>query len=120
MFGVHDLGVILHAIEATLGVFECGDRCVGGRRRHGKTLGHLGDCIEVTHPHRLRSRSVGEHLSRMRLDREFGASVFAAFVSPNDAILLMGDHLRAVANAEHRNVEVVHGWIDHRGAIDVH
>jgi hypothetical protein len=51
--GVDDLGVVLHPVDATLIVLEHRHRRVVGGGRGHEALRHLGDGVEVAHPHDL-------------------------------------------------------------------
>ena len=114
---VHDLGMELDGVEATLGRLEGRDRC---RRRARDDVGALGsghDRVAVGHPDRLLGRGVGEQL---RLGHLHGGAPELGDAGAVDAAAeLEGHQLRAVTDAERGNAELEQRRIDARRVVGV-
>ena len=74
----------------------------------------------MRHPDVLLGGGARQQGAAVALDGENGAAVLAPIGAADRAAVLLGDQLRAVADAENRNVEVVHRRIDGDGAVGVH
>ena len=120
VLGVHDFRVELHAVELAFCRLERSDGGVGGGGRGRDTVRRHGDGVEMRHPDVLLGGGARQQGAAVALDGEGGAAVLAPIGAADRAAILLGDQLRAVADAENRNVEVVHGRIDGDSSVGVH
>ena len=91
--------------------------------RGDEPVRHLGDGVEVAHPHVVLGGDVVVQQHRRESPRCASivrAAVLAAHPAAHDAAELLGDQLSAVADAEDRDPEVVDAGIERRRALDVH
>ena len=77
-----------------------------------KPVGRRADRVEVAHPHLLVGRLATSEQHAGGDDLEIGAAVLASTGAGDDPAELLGEELRAVADAEHRDIEVVHAGVD--------
>ena len=102
--GVRDLGVELDAVEPALGVLEADHRRVlrgGGPPEAG---GEIADAVAVAHPYGLAGGEPLEQAPGLD-DRHLGAAVLAMGGALDAAAQLVGHHLHAVADPQHRHAE---------------
>ena len=86
------------------------DRRVGrGRRWHTKPVRRHGDRVEVAHPHVLLVGQCRPSSVDSPVTGDLRPAVLAAQAAADGAAELLGDELRAVADAEDRDAEVVDG-----------
>jgi hypothetical protein len=101
----------LHTPDATAIRFEDGNRGIRTGCGDREPMGHTADRIEVRHPHRVVLAGipelVGEQRTRDIGPGDLGRAVLAPATPGNLAAELLGQQLRPVANAEHRNPELV-------------
>ena len=106
--GVHDLGMELHAVDGAVAVLERGDRGAGRRRRDAEAGGRGRDRVAVAHPHVLLVGQLAEQQGRVSgADGAPCAPYSPPPVVAHLAAQLLGDQLRAVADAEDRHAGVV-------------
>ena len=118
--GMDHLGVELNRPHPPVVTLERGGWCVGRRSRRGETRRHLGDRVEVAHPHVLGCGQVSQQGRAAIGDSEVGASVLAAHAPPDGAAELLGDELGAVADPQGGDAQVIDGRVEDRGPLDVH
>ena len=119
--GVHHLGVVLHAPDPCRRVLQHGHRCIRGGRGGNEARRHLGDRIEVAHPHVvLIGDLVGEQRRfRTRRTAQPGPPILATHTASDDTAELMRDQLRAVADAKDGDAKFVYGRVECWRAVDV-
>ena len=114
---VHDLGVVLHPGEAPRPVLERRDWCSGTGGDDVEPGRSRGDGVTVAHPHRLGLRQIGMQLTASHF--QVGTTVLTGAGVRHGATEGLGHGLEAVADAEHRHVEVEEFGIQLRGAFGV-
>ena len=105
-FGVLDLRMPLHAVEATLVARERGHRGGGARGEHGEAGRGLRNGVTVAHPGGLLARLRAEEGAFPCGQGDDCCAVFAQAGVGHLAAELLRHHLEAVANAENRNTEL--------------
>ena len=110
----------LDAVDLALVVLENGHRCPGRRGRGDESVRELGDPVEMAHPTLVGVRGIGWQNRRVAGALEQRAPVLAGHAAADDAAELLGDQLRAVADAEDRDPELVDADVELRRALDVH
>ena len=113
VLGVGDLGVELHAEPARDGVLHDGDRHGARRRGDREACGGLGHRDPVAHPDR---GALGPLLEDRRRARavQVRATVLAESPVSTVAAEVQREQLRAVADAQDRDPEVVDARVDPR------
>ena len=102
---VGDLGVELHGIDFSAGVFHSGARTVVRLADHLEALGRLGDVVGVTHPYNALFVDVFEKRA-VRSGFQLNFAVFADGSGFNRSVFHPGDQLTAVADTENGNAEL--------------
>lgn len=117
--GVHDLGVVLDAVELLLVVLEGGDRDDVRGGRDGEALGSGGAGVAVRHPHRLLVRGALEQGGAGLRDVQRRTAVLAG-AGVVDRAAEGGRHqLEAVAHAEDGDARLEELAVQARGALRV-
>ncbi len=112
------LGVVLDAGEATRTVLERGDGCTCAGGGHLESFGCNGHAVTVAHPHRLRrGQTVVQHTTG---HRQVSAAVLTGSGVRDRASESIRHGLEAVADAEHRDVQVEQLRVEFRSAGLVH
>ncbi len=110
--------MVLDAGEPTCAVLERGDGCTCAGGSHLESFGCDGHAVTVTHPHRLRrGQTFVQHTAG---HRQVGAAVLAGSGMRDRASEGIRHRLEAVADPEHRNVQVEQLRVEFRGAVFVH
>ena len=120
LLGVLHLGVPLHAVEALLGVAECGDGRRIGRGEHLEALGCGGDLVAVAHPDDLVVGLAAEQHSAVARHPGIRRAVLAQAGVGDLSSELLGHHLEAVADTQGRHPELQHAGVERRRARLVH
>ncbi len=115
---VLDLGVPLHAVEATGAVLEGRDGRAGRRREHREPCGGLVDGVAVAHPDLLRLGRAGEEDTGVG-DLDGGAAVLADARLRDRSAERLGHHLEAVADAQHGHACLEQGGVHPGSALGV-
>ncbi len=110
--GVRDLGVELHAVEATRLVGHAGDRAARRRGHQLEARGQRGDLVAVAHPHLEHAVALGgaevldpvEEL-RVAARADLGVAELAVVAPLDGAAELRRHRLHAVADAQHRHAD---------------
>ncbi len=111
--GMRDFRMKLHTVKFALFVGHCRNRTIV-RRRHQLEAGrHLDHFVAVAHPYLQHAVSFGRHEvidtrkeRRMTACTHFGIAEFPNVADLNLAAQLLGHHLHAIADAEHRHANV--------------
>ena len=117
--GVDDLRVELDAIQVARGVDQAGIRGrigLGGGAEPGR---QARDGVGVAHPDRLLAIQAGEQRVVRRGDADVGRSVLAVVERDDVATELVGHQLRAVADAQDRDLAGPDGGVRARRALVV-
>ena len=110
--GVRDLRMELHAVDPALAVLERGDRRARRAGGDGEARRRGRDRVTVAHPHDLLGREVGEDDRSGIGAGHRRAPVLAATRPAHLAAELLREELRAVADAEHGDADVVDVGVD--------
>ena len=111
------LGVVLHAGQAAGPVLEARDRGAGAGGDHLEAFRRGRDRVAMAHPHRLAAGQLGMQVATRHV--ELGAPIFAGPGVFDGAAQHLGHRLEAVANAEHRHVEIEQRRVQAWGALGV-
>ncbi len=117
MLGVHDFGMELNAVHASLGILEGGHRCVLRRRDHDRAGGRGDDGVTVRHPHGLILGQRREQLATRRA--QLRASELGDVGSVDPPAELEREQLGAVADTERRDPELEQRRIESRRPVAV-
>ena len=117
VWGVHDFGMELDAVELSAGVLEGGNRRVLGRGDGERTRGRLDDRVAMRHPGRLILWQGRKQRALARAHPDL--SVLARTGLIDAPAQLEREQLGAVADAECGNAELEDRWVDLRGAVCV-
>ena len=115
---VHDLGVVLDTGQPTRPILKRSDRSTGTGGDDVESGGSLGDGVTVAHPHRLPVRQIRMQFSAD--DIQLGAAEFTGAGVRDGAAQCLGHRLEAVADPEHRDVEIEQRRVELRRAVGVH
>jgi len=118
--GVHDLGVVLDAVELLVVVLEGGDRDDVRGRGDGEALGGGGAGVAVRHPHVLLGRGALEEGGGRLRHVQVGAAVLAGAGVVDRAAEGACHQLEAVAHAEHGDAGLEDLAVEAGGALLVH
>ncbi|MNN08968.1 hypothetical protein D3C81_1218370 [compost metagenome] len=116
LLGVGHFRVELHAVVAARVVEHASDRAARGAGQHVEVAWHLGDLVTVAHPHIQAQHAVGVNVVFDAVEQAALADHVNAGITEltqlgtfDLAAHLFGHGLHAVADAQHRYVQVEHG-----------
>ncbi len=118
--GVHDLGVVLDAVQLLLVVLEGGDRDDVRGGRHGEALGGGGAGVAVRHPHVLLGRGALEEGGGRLRHVQIRTAVLARTGVVDGPAEALRHELEAVAHAEDGDAGLEECTVDTGGALLVH
>jgi hypothetical protein len=113
--GVRDLGVELHGVEPARFVGHAGNGAAGCGGHELEAGWHLGDFVAVAHPDLEHAMAFGRgevgnvlEQGSVTVGAHLGVAEFPGVRTLDLAAQLVGHGLHAVANAQHRQAQLVH------------
>ena len=118
VIGMHNLGMILHAVKLLLCILHCSNRTSDRMRRNTESIWNLRNIIGVTHPSSSLFRKPFKQKTIL-LKTGFCLTVFARRRCSYGSAQLICHQLCTVANSKDRNAERKNFRIDMRRAFSV-